>query len=167
MDKTPEQTAKAASSGSERARFSVPTLSVPTLSHGRISSSTTDSAHDRSFLPTTHMGHLGRGTHLPCMSDTTVMDGALVETTVRSAARGDEVAFARLVAQHHASMVRVAWVIADDPEVYFTTPHFEGFRAVLVRLERISTAELDEVVTDGWLARAPKRLAHAYLDRSG
>jgi RNA polymerase sigma factor (sigma-70 family) len=51
------------------------------------------------------------------MSEITVMDGALVETTVRSAARGDEAAFARLVAQHHASMVRVAWVIADDPDV--------------------------------------------------
>jgi RNA polymerase sigma factor (sigma-70 family) len=51
------------------------------------------------------------------MSDSTVMDGALVETTVRSAARGDEAAFARLVARHHASMVRVAWVIADDPDV--------------------------------------------------
>jgi RNA polymerase sigma factor (sigma-70 family) len=63
------------------------------------------------------MGHLGSRRHLPCMSDTTVMDGALVETTVRSAARGDEAAFARLVAQHHASMVRVAWVIADEPDV--------------------------------------------------
>jgi RNA polymerase sigma-70 factor (ECF subfamily) len=50
------------------------------------------------------------------MSDITAMDGALVETTVRSASRGDEAAFARLVAQHHASMVRVAWIIADDPD---------------------------------------------------
>jgi RNA polymerase sigma-70 factor (ECF subfamily) len=51
------------------------------------------------------------------MSDATFMDVALVEATVRSAASGDETAFARLVAEHHASMVRVAWVIADDPDV--------------------------------------------------
>ena len=62
------------------------------------------------------MGHLGRAIHLPCMSDITAMDGALVETTVRSASAGDETAFAWLVTQHHASMVRVAWVIADDPD---------------------------------------------------
>ncbi len=63
------------------------------------------------------MGHFDLGIRLPGMSDITVMDGALVENTVRSAARGDETAFARLVAQHHASMIRVAWVIADDPDV--------------------------------------------------
>jgi RNA polymerase sigma-70 factor (ECF subfamily) len=50
------------------------------------------------------------------MSDIAAMDGALVETTVRSASRGDEAAFARLVEQHHASMVRVAWIIVDDPD---------------------------------------------------
>jgi RNA polymerase sigma-70 factor, ECF subfamily len=50
------------------------------------------------------------------MSDITATDGALVETMVRSAARGDETAFAQLVARHHASMVRVAWVIADDAD---------------------------------------------------
>jgi RNA polymerase sigma-70 factor, ECF subfamily len=44
------------------------------------------------------------------------MDGTSLGALVQSAARGDEVAFARLVAEHHASMVRVAWVIADDPD---------------------------------------------------
>jgi RNA polymerase sigma factor (sigma-70 family) len=51
------------------------------------------------------------------MSDATVIDVTLVEATVRSAASGDETAFARLVAEHHAAMVRVAWVIADDPDI--------------------------------------------------
>lgn len=63
------------------------------------------------------MGHLGHAIHLPSMSDITAMDGALVETTVRSASRGDEAAFARLVAEHHASMMRVAWIISDDPDL--------------------------------------------------
>lgn len=53
--------------------------------------------------------------------------------------------------------------LADDPEVYFTTPHFDGYPAVLVRLERIAVEELTELVGEAWLAQAPKRLAKAYL----
>lgn len=55
-------------------------------------------------------------------------------------------------------------LLADDPSVYFTTPHFDGYPAVLLRLARISAAELAELLRDAWLARAPKRLARAYLD---
>jgi hypothetical protein len=57
-------------------------------------------------------------------------------------------------------------VIADDPDVFFTTPHFDGYPAVLVRLERIALDDLDEVVVEAWLARAPKRLVKAYLDEA-
>lgn len=53
-------------------------------------------------------------------------------------------------------------LIADDPGVYFTTSHFKGYAAILVRLDRISVAELDEAITEAWLARAPKRLVDAY-----
>jgi hypothetical protein len=48
--------------------------------------------------------------------------------------------------------------------VYFTTPHFNGYPAVLVCLDRIEVAELRELLVEAWLARAPKRLAQAYLD---
>jgi hypothetical protein len=54
-------------------------------------------------------------------------------------------------------------LVADDPAVFFTTPHFNGFPAILVRLDAIDLATLDEVLTEGWLTRAPKRLAAAYL----
>ena len=54
-------------------------------------------------------------------------------------------------------------LLAEDPEVYFTTPHFDGYPAILVRLERIALAELEELIIDAWLARAPKRLAAAYI----
>jgi hypothetical protein len=57
-------------------------------------------------------------------------------------------------------------MIADDPDVFFTTPHFEGYPAVLVRLERIALDDLDEVVVEAWLSRAPKRLVKAYLDEA-
>lgn len=62
--------------------------------------------------------------------------------------------------------VRAA-LIADDPRVFFTIPHFEGYPAVLVHLDEIGADELAEVVTDAWLARAPKRLVTAYLVERG
>ena len=57
-------------------------------------------------------------------------------------------------------------LLADDPAVFFTTPHFDGYPAVLVRLERIGLEDLREVIVEAWLARAPKRLAEAYLRES-
>jgi hypothetical protein len=55
-------------------------------------------------------------------------------------------------------------LIADDPDVYFTTPHFDGYPAILVRLDRIDVTELRELVVEAWLTKAPKRLAKQYLD---
>ena len=54
-------------------------------------------------------------------------------------------------------------LLAEDPGVYFTTPHFDGYPAVLVQLERIAVAELEELLAEAWRARAPKRLAQAFL----
>jgi hypothetical protein len=55
-------------------------------------------------------------------------------------------------------------LLADDPVVYFTTPHFNGYPAVLVRLGEIAVADLEELVVEAWLDRAPKRLATQYLE---
>jgi hypothetical protein len=55
-------------------------------------------------------------------------------------------------------------LLADDPDVFFTTPHFKGYPAVLVQLEKIGVDDLHEVIVEAWLCRAPKRLADAYLD---
>lgn len=57
-------------------------------------------------------------------------------------------------------------LLADDPSVYFTTPHFNGYPAILVRLEEISVLELEELLVEAWLSRAPKRLAARYLEAS-
>jgi hypothetical protein len=54
-------------------------------------------------------------------------------------------------------------LLADPSGVYFTTPHFDGYPAILIELDRISVADLEEVTVEAWLARAPKRLADAYL----
>jgi len=55
-------------------------------------------------------------------------------------------------------------LLDDDAGVFFTTSHFDGHPSILVRLERISVEDLDEVIVEAWLARAPKTLARAYLD---
>jgi hypothetical protein len=57
-------------------------------------------------------------------------------------------------------------LIAEDPNVFFTTPHFDGYPAVLVRLDKIGVEELEEVVTEAWLCRAPKKLADQYLEET-
>ena len=54
--------------------------------------------------------------------------------------------------------------MADPSGVYFTTPHFDGYPAILVQLDLISLADLEEITVEAWLARAPARLAQAYLD---
>ena len=46
----------------------------------------------------------------------TVGEATAIEATVRSAATGDQLAFARLVAEHHAAMARVAFVVCGDAE---------------------------------------------------
>lgn len=56
-------------------------------------------------------------------------------------------------------------LLADDPAVFFTTPHFNGYAAVLVRLDRITPEQLKQVVTEAWLARAPTRLLKEYEER--
>jgi hypothetical protein len=57
-------------------------------------------------------------------------------------------------------------LLADDRGVYFTTPHFNGYPAVLMRigdLARLDRAELRDLVVDAWLTRAQKRVAKAWL----
>jgi hypothetical protein len=54
-------------------------------------------------------------------------------------------------------------LLANDEGVFFTTPHFDGYPAILVLLDRIDIDGLDEVIVEAWLARAPKRLVKSYL----
>jgi hypothetical protein len=56
-------------------------------------------------------------------------------------------------------------VLAAHPDAFFTIPHFDGFSAVLVQLEKVSARALREAVTDGWLACAPPALANQFLNR--
>lgn len=82
-------------------------------------------------------------------------------------ALGDAAPDGAILATRVADLGAKEALLADDLDVYFTTPHFNGYPAVLVRLDRIAEAELEELLVDAWLARAPKRLAEEYLDASG
>lgn len=53
-------------------------------------------------------------------------------------------------------------MISEEPEVCFTTPHFNGYPAVLCRLEPMSVPMLEVVVVDAWIAQAPRRLVEEY-----
>jgi hypothetical protein len=79
-------------------------------------------------------------------------------------ALGDEAPDGPILGARVEHLVAKDALLADDPDVYFTTPHFDGYSAVLTRLERISVEDLTELVTEAWLARAPPKLAQAYLD---
>ena len=57
-------------------------------------------------------------------------------------------------------------LLADDRGVYFTTPHWNGYPAVLVRIPSLALIDRDELrdlVVDAWLTRAHKREAKAWL----
>lgn len=49
-------------------------------------------------------------------------------------------------------------LLAGDPEVFFTEPHYDGYPAVLVRLPAIRVAALRKLITDSWRRQAPRAL---------
>jgi hypothetical protein len=57
-------------------------------------------------------------------------------------------------------------LVADEPAIYFTTPHFDGYPAVLVKLAEIDVRGLEELITEAWLTRAPKKLVQEFLTGS-
>ena len=61
-------------------------------------------------------------------------------------------------------------LLSDARGIYFTTPHWDGYPAVLMRihdLERLDRDELRDLVEEAWLTRAQKRLAKMWLAERG
>jgi len=54
-------------------------------------------------------------------------------------------------------------LLADERGLFFTTPHFNGYPAVLIHLKRVRKKALREAIFDGWLACAPPRLTNKYV----
>jgi hypothetical protein len=85
-------------------------------------------------------------------------------------ALGDEAPTGPVLGARVEHLIAKEALLADDPAVFFTTPHFDGYAAVLVRLDAIALDELEELIVEAWLTRAPKRLAKEYMEtkpRSG
>lgn len=80
---------------------------------------------------------------------------------------GDDAPDDPILAAYVPELVAKEALLASDREVYFTTPHFDGYRLVLVRLAAIAADELRELVVEAWLSRAPRRLAKEFLEDEG
>ncbi len=123
-----------------------------------------DVRHIALALPETSEG-VSRG-----LASWRVRDKAFVwERPLRRAdvrALGDDAPSGPILGAQVEHLVAKEALLADDPDVFFTTPHFDGYPAILVRLDRIGVEDLKEVVTEAWLARAPKRLAEQFVDSS-
>jgi hypothetical protein len=57
--------------------------------------------------------------------------------------------------------------LAAYPDAAFTIPHFDGHPTVLLRLPSVPVDLLREFVTESWLLRAPRRIAHDWLAANG
>jgi hypothetical protein len=61
-------------------------------------------------------------------------------------------------------------LLLDDRGVFFTTPHFDGYPAILVRIPQLALMdeqELADLVAEAWLTRAQNRVARASLAEQG
>jgi hypothetical protein len=93
-----------------------------------------------------------------------VWDRPLRQSDLR--ALGDDAPEGPILGAWVEHLVAKEAMLADESGAFFTTPHFDGYPIVLVRLEEISPADLEEVIVEAWLARAPKRLAREYAERN-
>ena len=53
-------------------------------------------------------------------------------------------------------------ILAAHPDAFFTIPHFNGYKAYLIQLDKVSVEALKDALTDGWLAMAPPSLAATF-----
>jgi hypothetical protein len=80
-------------------------------------------------------------------------------------ALGDEAPTGAILGLRTADLEMKDVLLSGEPDVYFTTPHFDGYAAVLVRLGAIARGVLEDALIEAWLARAPKRAAAEFLNR--
>lgn len=69
------------------------------------------------------------------------------------------VANAGVIAVRVANLSQKDLLLSADPAKFFTEPHYNGFPAVLVRLDAVSVADLKTLIADAWGCQAPTDLA--------
>ena len=65
----------------------------------------------------------------------------------------------KVIAVMVASLDDKEFLLSLDPVKFFTEPHYDGFRAVLIRLPAVTARELRPLITEAWRCQAPKGLA--------
>lgn len=81
------------------------------------------------------------------------------------AALGDAAPAGPILGIRTADLEMKEAMLRSAPNAIFTTPHFDGYPAVLVQLAKISAGELKRLIVEAWLARAPERSVREYLAR--
>ncbi len=71
-----------------------------------------------------------------------------------------------ILAIRTADLAEKEAIIAANPAAFFTIPHFNGFSAFLIQLDKVDAKALKDALIDGWLACAPPTLADRYLKDS-
>jgi hypothetical protein len=79
---------------------------------------------------------------------------------------GDSAPTGPVLAAHVPDEGAKTALITEEPDLYFTTSHFDGYAAVLCRLDEFDERSLTELVTEAWACRAPKRLVAQHLGPS-
>jgi len=84
----------------------------------------------------------------------------------RVAPKKPRVPRADVIAVRVRDQAEKAALLAGDPDVFFTEPHYNGFPAVLVRLPAVTLPLLRRLILDAWRYQAPRHLAPAVAARS-
>ncbi len=79
------------------------------------------------------------------------------------AALGDAAPKGAILGVRTADLEMKEAIIRSDPRVFFTIPHFDGYNAVLVQLDKIRARDVERIIVEAWIARAPERLVREYL----
>ena len=79
------------------------------------------------------------------------------------AALGDAAPTGAILGVRTADLEMKEALLRSEPHALFTTPHFDGYPAVLVQLDKISANSLKQLIAEAWIARAPERSVREYL----
>jgi hypothetical protein len=61
-----------------------------------------------------------------------------------------------------ADLAEKEGLLSSEPEKFFTTPHYDGYSSVLVRMAAVGRDEMAEILADSWRLRAPARLVEGF-----
>jgi hypothetical protein len=81
------------------------------------------------------------------------------------AALGDAAPKGAILGVRTADLGMKEAIVRSDPRVFFTIPHFDGYSAVLLQLDKIRARDLEQIIVEAWIARAPERLVQEHLAR--